>query len=284
MAACWLHDHLQQPGRIVARGLMSRTMYTSVYHVRGRNQAMETSGSFSASAVTSADGTTIGYRTTGRGPGLIMLSGALLTARDFDGLARALGGRGFTVHALDRRGRGGSGPQGPGYSAERECEDIAAVQAATGASFLAGHSFGGFLALEAMSAGQRYQRAAVYEPGVLLGGHGPVVLAWAGRCPRGLDRRRPLAAVLRFIILAAIRRRERRQDYALLGTTIAEHQQAARLANQPQRYAGIPVPTLVMTGKHASKTAMGQIAAELAAILPAAPVAAFPRLDHFRSE
>jgi pimeloyl-ACP methyl ester carboxylesterase len=261
---------------------------------------METSGSFSASAVTSADGTTIGYRTTGRGPGLILLPGALLTARDFDGLARALGGRGFTVHALDRRGRGGSGPQGPGYSAERECEDIAAVQAATGASFLAGHSFGGFLALEAMSAGQRYQRAAVYEPGVLLGGHGPVVLAWAGRCQRELDSRRPLAAfltfirgvnpditgkvprpLLRLIILAAIRRRERRQDYALLGTTIAEHQQAARLANQPQRYAGIPVPTLVMTGKHASKTAMGQIAAELAAILPAARVATFPRLDHF---
>src|ERR1017187_1850028 len=115
MAACWLHDHLQQPGRIVARGLMSRTMYTSVYHVRGRNQAMATSGSFSTSAVPPADGTTTGYRTTGRGPGLILLPGALLTARDFDGLARALGGRGFTVHPADRR-RGGprapaTGPQ-----------------------------------------------------------------------------------------------------------------------------------------------------------------------------
>jgi pimeloyl-ACP methyl ester carboxylesterase len=261
---------------------------------------METSGSFSVSAVTSADGTTISYRSTGRGPGLILLPGALLTARDFDGLARVLGARGLTVHTLDRRGRGGSGPQGAGYSAARECEDIAAVQAATGASFIAGHSFGGFLALEAMSAGQRFQRAAIYEPGVLLGGPGPVTLAWAGRCQRELQDGRPLAAfltfirgvnpditgrvprpVLRLIILAAIRRRERRQNYALLGAAIAEHEQAARLANQPRRYASIPAPTLVMTGKHAGKTGMGQIAAELAAILPACRVTAFPELDHF---
>jgi pimeloyl-ACP methyl ester carboxylesterase len=136
-------------------------------------------GSFSESTVTSADGTTISYRTTGRGPGLILLPGALLTARDFDGLARALGDSGFTVHTLDRRGRGGSGPQGPGYRSERECEDIAAVQAATEAEFIVGHSFGGFLALEAMAVGQRYQRAALYEPGVILGGHGPVTLTWA---------------------------------------------------------------------------------------------------------
>jgi pimeloyl-ACP methyl ester carboxylesterase len=261
---------------------------------------METDGSFFVSAVTSADGTTISYRSTGRGPGLILLPGALLTARDFDGLARALGGRGFAVHTLDRRGRGGSGPQGPGYSAERECEDIAAVQAATRAEFIVGHSFGGFLALEAMAAGQQYQRAALYEPGVILGGHGPVALTWADRCQRELDDGRPLAAfltfvrganpdltgkvprpLLRLIILAAIRRRERRQNYALLGTTIAEHEQEARLANQPQRYARIPALILVMTGKHAGQTTMRQVAAELSAVLPAARVASFPRLDHF---
>lgn len=261
---------------------------------------MGTDGTFSVSTATSADGTTISYRTTGSGPGLVLLPGALLTARDFDGLARALGDRGFTVHTLDRRGRGGSSPQGSGYSAERECGDIAAVQAATGAEFIAGHSFGGFLALEAMAAGQRYQRAALYEPGVILGGPGPVTLTWGDRCRRELDDGRPLAAfltfirganpdltgkvprpLLRLIILAAIRRRERRQNYALLGTMIAEHEQTARLANQPQRYAQITAPVLVMTGKHASKTTMRQVAAELAAVLPAARVTGFPKLDHF---
>jgi pimeloyl-ACP methyl ester carboxylesterase len=260
---------------------------------------MHTSDFFSTSTAMSADGTTISYRTTGQGPGLILLPGALATGRDFDGPARALG-EWFTVHTLDRRGRGGSGPQGARYSAEREGEDIAAVQAATGAGFIAGHSFGGFLALEAMSAGQQYRRAAVYEPGVLLGGHGPAALAWASRCQRELEGGRPLAAfltfirgvhpdttgkvprpVLRLIILTAIRRRERRQNYALLGTAIAEHQQAARLANQPQRYAHIPVPTLLMAGKDASKTTMGQVVAQLAAVLPSTQVATFPKLDHF---
>jgi pimeloyl-ACP methyl ester carboxylesterase len=100
------------------------------------------------SSVTSADGTTISYRSTGTGPGLIVVPGALALATDFDPLAAALAGR-FTVHTIERRGRGASGPQGDNYSADLECADIEAVRAATGARFVLGHSFGGFLTLEA---------------------------------------------------------------------------------------------------------------------------------------
>jgi pimeloyl-ACP methyl ester carboxylesterase len=250
------------------------------------------------STVTSSDGTTISYRTAGRGPGVILLPGSLLTAADFDGLARALAARGLTVHTLDRRGRGGSGPQGPAYSAERECEDIAAVRAATGATLVVGHSYGGFLALEAMAAGQLFERAALYEPGVLL--DGPMDLPWADRCRRELAAGRPLEAfltfirgvnpeltgrvprpILRLIILASIRRRERRQNYALLGGTILEHEEAARLSGQPGRYARIATPTLVMTGKHAGRTEAGRALGRLAAILPSCRGVTFPKLDHF---
>ncbi|OHV35175.1 MULTISPECIES: alpha/beta fold hydrolase [Pseudofrankia] len=252
--------------------------------------------------VTSADGTTISYLTVGHGPGLILLPGALATAQDFAGFARALG-TWFTVHTLDRRGRGGSGPQGADYTAERECEDIAAVQQATGATLLVGHSFGGFLALEALAAGQRFDRAAVYEPGVHLEGHGPVTLTWTDRCRRELSAGRQLAAFLTFIrgvnprttgrvprplltliILAAIRRPERRQKYALLAGTILEHEEAARLANQPQRYAGITTPMLLMTGKDTESTAAGGAPARLAALLPAASLTGFPTLDHLGPE
>jgi pimeloyl-ACP methyl ester carboxylesterase len=231
---------------------------------------------------------------------VILLPGALLTARDFDAIAAALSGKGFAVHTLDRRGRGGSGPQGPRYSAERECEDIAAVRAATEASFMAGHSYGGFLAMEAMAAGQRYQRAAVYEPGVILGGSGPVTLTWASRCQRELEAGRPRAAfltfirgvnpastgrvprpLLRLVILAAIRRDERHQNYALLGTTIPEHQQSARLANQPGRYAGIAAPTLLMAGEGIGTAPSRELARQLAGVLPEAQVVTFPKLDHF---
>jgi len=110
-----------------------------------------TNNLFTNTSTTSADDTTISYRTTGRGPDLILLPGALAIAADLDGVAQALGTR-FTVHTIERRGRGESGPQGPRYCVARECEDIEAVQRATGARFIAGHSFGGLLALEAMLA------------------------------------------------------------------------------------------------------------------------------------
>jgi pimeloyl-ACP methyl ester carboxylesterase len=68
-------------------------------------------------------------------------------AADYAAFARALAER-FTVHTIERRGRGESGPQGDDYSIVKECEDVLAVRAATGASLLVGHSYGGLVALE----------------------------------------------------------------------------------------------------------------------------------------
>jgi pimeloyl-ACP methyl ester carboxylesterase len=60
--------------------------------------------------VVSADGTAISYRTLGKGPAVLDVPGALAVATDFDALARELADR-FTVHTIERRGRGESGPQ-----------------------------------------------------------------------------------------------------------------------------------------------------------------------------
>lgn len=98
--------------------------------------------------VHSADGTAISYHTTGTGPHLLVVPGALSDAADYTALAEALAPR-FTVHAVDRRGRGGSGPQGEDYGIADECADLAAVRAATGARYVFGHSYGGPVALEA---------------------------------------------------------------------------------------------------------------------------------------
>jgi pimeloyl-ACP methyl ester carboxylesterase len=100
------------------------------------------------STVHSADGTAINYRTTGAGAGLIIVPGALSDATDYAELADALAAD-FTVHTIERRGRGGSGPQGPDYGIETECADLAAVRKATGSRYVFGHSFGGLVALEA---------------------------------------------------------------------------------------------------------------------------------------
>jgi pimeloyl-ACP methyl ester carboxylesterase len=68
-------------------------------------------GIFTTASVRSKDGTSIGYRQVGDGPGVIVLHGAMESAQSHEQLANALGGT-FTVYLPDRRGRGLSGPYG----------------------------------------------------------------------------------------------------------------------------------------------------------------------------
>ena len=72
------------------------------------------------------------------------------------------------MHVTDRRGRGGSAPHGADYSIESECQDLLAVQKATGARFVFGHSYGGLIVLEAMTRGADFNTASVFEPGVSI--------------------------------------------------------------------------------------------------------------------
>src|SRR5271169_2783696 len=102
---------------------------------------------FRQQLVFSNDGTAISYRSIGSGAPLIVIPGALGIAIDYDKFARKLC-RQFTVHVVDRRGRGESGEQGDNYGIEKECEDIHAVCTATNATLLFGHSYGGFVAFE----------------------------------------------------------------------------------------------------------------------------------------
>jgi pimeloyl-ACP methyl ester carboxylesterase len=61
--------------------------------------------------VTSADGTTIGYREIGSGPGLIVLHGGARASPHYLRLAEMLSDS-STVYLPDRRGRGLSDPKG----------------------------------------------------------------------------------------------------------------------------------------------------------------------------
>jgi hypothetical protein len=88
-------------------------------------------------SVRSKDGTTISYLSIGGGPSVLVLPGVLSMAADYAAFARALSEH-FTVHTIERRGRGESGPQRDDYSIVKECEDVLALQAETGASFLVG--------------------------------------------------------------------------------------------------------------------------------------------------
>jgi hypothetical protein len=59
--------------------------------------------SYEIGTVASADGTEIGYRSLGNGPGVILLGG-YTAAQHYMGLAESLSGS-FTVCVPDRRGR-----------------------------------------------------------------------------------------------------------------------------------------------------------------------------------
>ncbi|GAB1337960.1 alpha/beta hydrolase [Streptomyces sp. E-15] len=111
---------------------------------------------------TSRDGTSLAYSVTGRGPTVILVSGAMSTGGTMAPLAERLADQ-CTAVVYDRRGRGGSGDTAP-YAVDREVEDLAAlIDAVGGEAALFGVSSGGALVLRAAAAGLPVGRAAVYE-------------------------------------------------------------------------------------------------------------------------
>ncbi|MGW2522812.1 alpha/beta fold hydrolase [Streptomyces sp. NPDC001617] len=110
----------------------------------------------------SRDGTAIAYQSTGEGPAVVLVSGAMSTGATVAPLAVPLSG-GFTVVSYDRRGRGRSGDTEP-YDVAREVEDLAAlIDAVGGEASLYGISSGGALVLEAAASGLPLRGVAVYE-------------------------------------------------------------------------------------------------------------------------
>ncbi|MHB9858878.1 alpha/beta fold hydrolase [Streptomyces sp. YIM S03343] len=111
----------------------------------------------------SRDGTPLAYTRGGRGPAVILVSGAMSTGATVAPLAGLLSTR-YTVVGYDRRGRGESGDTPP-YAVAREVEDLAAlVEAVGGEASLYGMSSGGALVLEAAASGLPVRHVAVYEP------------------------------------------------------------------------------------------------------------------------
>jgi pimeloyl-ACP methyl ester carboxylesterase len=115
----------------------------------------------------SKDGTRIGYRQIGHGPGVVFVHGAMETSQSHNQLAEALADA-FTVYMPDRRGRGLSGPFGEGYSIQEEVEDLDALLTKTGSHNVFGVSAGGIICLQAALTLPAIHKAAVYEPALVI--------------------------------------------------------------------------------------------------------------------
>lgn len=156
---------------------------------------MVVSLSYQTNQATSADGTRIGFRTLGSGPGLVLLHGSMQWSGSHMGLAELLADQ-FTVHLPDRRGRGRSGPYpaSADFGMRTELEDLAAVIEATGTRDLFGVSASGLIVLEAARTLPGIRRVAAYEPALVLAGED--LSSWLPRYDREIAEGRTAAALV----------------------------------------------------------------------------------------
>jgi pimeloyl-ACP methyl ester carboxylesterase len=147
--------------------------------------------------VTSADGTPIATRTIGAGPTVVIVGGALSTARDAGALAQAFADAGLRAVTYDRRARGDSG-DATVADPSREAEDLAAVISASGSdAAVVGHSSGAVLALYAAGEGVSMTRLFLSEPPFRFGVDDPAS-DLADRLQALVDDGRPGDAVVLF--------------------------------------------------------------------------------------
>ena len=142
-------------------------------------------GKTSTGTVTTESGTPLAYWRFGKGPPLVMVHGTAADHSRWGPVLPALEER-FTVYAVDRRGRGGSGDS-DGYAVGREVEDIAAVVDSLGEPVnLLGHSYGGLVFHDVTNVHHAKRALAAGVDGLILvcagaGGHAGTLSPFASR-------------------------------------------------------------------------------------------------------
>jgi pimeloyl-ACP methyl ester carboxylesterase len=201
----------------------------------------------------------------------------------------------FTIHVIDRRGRGLSGQQGPAYSLDSEVGDALAVMQHTGAERIFGHSYGGLVGLHV--ALQRDVAAlVVYEPGVSI--HGSFDGSWLPEFAQLLQSGRHNAAMATFLkrtrlapvgdapmiafralAFLLLHGADGADTRAMMATTSGEIGEVVRLDSDGSRYAAINSPTLLLGGGK-SPSYLTDVLPQLARIMPNASSMILPGLDH----
>lgn len=242
----------------------------------------------------SADGTRIGFRTLGDGPGVVIVHGAMQSGDSQRELAALLAER-HRVHLVDRRGRGESGPYPAGADASVEVEDLRAVLAASGAHRVLGISSGAIIAARAALAEPAIERLALFEPPLAVDGSVRLGLA-AGMdaaTTRG-DLATAMALAMKMSemgppwmfglpvpVLAAFSRRAlgRPGIRALAEALPVDVRIVREHADRAAAFAAIAVPTLIVDGT-ATRPYLRTAAETLARTIPHARRVRLPGRSH----
>jgi pimeloyl-ACP methyl ester carboxylesterase len=251
----------------------------------GRNDAMSSTEPVLEKTV-APDGTPIAYWRSGRGPALVLVHGASADHTRWQSVLPLLEPH-VTVYAMDRRGRGASGDQ-PTYTLAGEAADVAAVAAdvavATGRPVdLFGHSYGATCALEAALRTEHVRRLVIYEPALAISTDEFVdelarllaqgrredvlttLLQAAGLGPDQIEAARSLPSWPARVAAAH---------------TIVRECRAERIYRfDPQRFAAIRVPTLLLVGSDSAPEIVDE-SNRLAAAIPAARIGTLAGQTH----
>ena len=232
------------------------------------------------SRVTSSDGTEIAFWTSGDGPPLVLVHGAISDHARWRPLLPYLEPH-ATVHAIDRRGRGASG-DAPEYRVEREFEDVAAVVDAVAAAAgspvdVYGHSYGGICAFGAATLTSNVRRLVLYEgwPAVNLDAYA-FPPGFAERLDELLaegNRDAAVETVCRELAgmsddeIAVLRSQPAWQGRMAAAHTVTR--EVAAIADapfDPAQAARVAVPTLLLTGSESNDPSAAEVEVVAAAL------------------
>lgn len=237
------------------------------------------------STAISADGTVIGYESLGSGPPLLLVHGSTGTRARWSSVREPLAQR-YSVHAMDRRGRGLSTAEAGPYSLRREAEDVAAVAEAVGGGvYVVGHSYGALAVLEAALITPAFRRILLYEPPVPSPGLDLVSADGWARLNEASDPREVLETFYRETLHLpepAIRDLAEREFSALADSithTAARELAEVRAYRATRRLAAITVPVRLLLGTE-SPAYLRAATAAVAAQIPGATIVALQGQGH----
>jgi pimeloyl-ACP methyl ester carboxylesterase len=239
--------------------------------------------------VTSKDGTSIAFWRSGEGPPLLLVHGATADHTTTWRFVRPKLERHFTVYAMDRRGRGGSG-DAPDYKLQREAEDVAAVVDAINEPVnVLGHSYGGLCALHAALITPNLRRLIVYEGVPLRGADevGPSIIDRMQAMLETGDMEGVLVTMYRDLVEMPPEElellRSQRDAWAVrlrnAPTLPRELRALERYTLAPERFESMETPTLLLVGGDSPPREL-ENARGVAEALPEARVVILPGQQH----
>jgi pimeloyl-ACP methyl ester carboxylesterase len=258
---------------------------------------------FTTDFETSKDGTRIGYRQLGHGPGVVMLHGAMESAQSHMKLAEGLADV-FTVYLPERRGHNLGIPFVKDYNVRKEVQDLEALLAKTGAHNVFGVSAGGLICLQAALTLPAIHKVALYEPALIV--NSSASTAFLPRYDKEIVQGKVAAALitgmkgaqlgprafnamprwlLELITTMTMKQEEKKAEAGdvtmrmLAPTLHYDFQLVAQMAETLKNFQAIRAEVLLLGGSKSPAWLKAALDA-LAKTLPHAKRIEFPRLDH----